>query len=243
MPIPVAWLDELSALAAAWEGGDRVDAATALQTLETWRVRLGRPAAPGEEWLDVVRPDGESYGWSAPRWFCHLVGLRHRVVYVYLTTPQGLLALQMRAHTKPEWPSLFDTTVAGHVKAGHGWEEGVWAEIEEELGLAVEDGERWLAEGRLEPIGGYERYGVDDGLPPYRNRQVNRVFVGTLTAWGLAHVRFADGEVGGLYLCRPEEAHRMVMTDVLVAPGLRRSFPYWWAWWQARAGQAAPTTP
>ncbi|MCX7852070.1 MAG: NUDIX domain-containing protein, partial [Caldilineales bacterium] len=165
MPIPVAWLDELSALAAVWEGGDRVDAATALQTLETWRVRLGRPAAPGEEWLDVVRPDGEPYGWSAPRWFCHLVGLRHRVVYVYLTTPQGLLALQMRAHTKPEWPSLFDTTVAGHVKAGHGWEEGVWAEIEEELGLSVEDGERWLAEGRLEPIGGYERYGVDDGLP------------------------------------------------------------------------------
>lgn len=243
MPIPVAWLDELNDLAAAWEGGDRIDAATALQTLAEWRVRLERPPVHGEEWLDVVGPHGEPYGWSAPRWFCHLLGLRHRVIYVYLTTPQGLLALQMRAHTKPEWPSLFDTTVAGHVKAGLGWEEGVMAEIEEELGLSAEHRARWLVEERLKPIGGYERYSVDESSPPYRNRQVNRVFAGALTAWGLAHIRFADGEVGGLYLCRPEEAHRMVKTDFLVAPGLRRSFPYWWSWWQAQSDQVAPTTP
>jgi len=240
---PPPWLDELDALATAWAGGDNVTASAAAATLALWRARLQRPAVPAEEWLDVVTPSGEPYGWAAPRWFCHLVGLRHRVVYVYLTTPQGLLALQMRAHTKPEWPSLLDTTVGGHVKAGLTWEEGVVAEIEEELGLAAITRERWLQDGLLHPVGGYERYSVDEGLPPYRNRQVNRIFAGTLTAWGLAHVRFADGEVGGLYLCRPEEAQRLVTTGFPVAPGLRRSFSYWWAWWLARSGQTVPAAP
>ncbi len=240
---PLTWLDELDVLAAAWAGGDNVTASAAEAALALWRARLQRPAVPEEEWLDVVTPSGEPYGWSAPRWFCHLVGLRHRVVYVYLTTPQGLLALQMRAHTKPEWPSRFDTTVAGHVKAGRTWEEGVMAEIEEELGLAAITRKRWLANGRLQPVAGYERYSVDEGLPPYRNRQVNRIFAGTLTAWGLAHVGFADGEVGGLYLCRPEEAQRLVTTGFLVAPGLQRSFPYWWAWWLAQSGQTVPAAP
>lgn len=233
-PFLTPWLAELDALDAVWQGGDGIDPAEIAETLALWRERLGRPAQANEEHFDVVNAAGEPLGFSAPRWFCHLSGLRHRVAHVYLTTPQGLLALQMRAHDKPEWPSLFDTTVGGHLKAGQTWVEGALGEIGEEIGLLPADRERWLAGGRLHLVGGpYERYGVDGGrTPPFRNRQINQLFGGRLETWGLARLRFADREVAGLYLCAPAEARRMVEAGFLTAPGLRHSFARWWAWYE-----------
>lgn len=232
------WPDELAALDAAWEGGDAIGPEEALAQLTVWRERLGRPQQPGEEWLDIVAPTGETLGWAAPRWFCHLVGLRHRVVHCFLTSPQDLLVLQMRSHDKAEWPSLFDTTVGGHVKAGQGWREGALNEIEEEIGLPAAEVNRWLEGGRLVKAGpAYERYGVgrvhQDSDWLMRNRQVNQIFGGQLTDWGLSHLHFSDGELGGVFLCRPEEARRMWEVDFLIAPGLRHAF---WRWWEWRAG-------
>lgn len=232
------WSDELTALDAAWEGGDAARADEVMACLPNWRQRLEKPAQPGEEWLDVVSAAGEPLGWAAPRWFCHLTGLRHRVVHSFLTTPQDLLVLQMRSHDKAEWPSLFDTTVGGHVKAGQGWREGALNEIEEEIGLAAAAVGRWLQDGRLAEVGpAYERYGVGRVDPGndllMRNRQVNQIFSGQLTEWGLSHLHFRDGELAGAFLCRPEEAKRMWETDFLIAPGLRHAF---WRWWEWRGG-------
>ncbi len=55
---------------------------------------------------------------------------------------------------------------------------------------------------------------------------VTQVFAATLTPAGLAGLRFADGEVVGLYLCSLAEAIRL-MTDEphRVAPGLVQSLP------------------
>ncbi len=230
-PFPNAWLDDLAALDAAWQGGDAIAASEARAVLADWRQRLGRPERPEEEMLDIVTTVGAPLGWTAPRWFCHLTGLRHRVIHLLLTSPQGLLILQMRAHDKEEWPSLFDTTVGGHVKAGRDWRQGALEEIEEEMGLPAAEAGRWLVEGRLHAVGPtYERYAVSHDLPPLRNRQVNQIFGGALTEWGLAHLHFRDGEVAGAYLCHPQEARRMVETDFLIAPGLRHAFWRWREW-------------
>ena len=230
-PFPTSWIEALAALDHAWQGGDHIAPATVAAEVARWRQRLDRPEAPGEEVLDVVDAEDRPLGWAAPRWFCHLTGLRHRVAHVFLTTPQGLLALQMRAHDKAEWPSMFDTSVGGHLKAGQDWDEGVVAEIEEELGLAAADIGHWLDGGRLQPVPPlYERYDVSANIPPMRNRQVNRIYTGQLTAWGLTHLRFADGEVAGLYLCSPAEARRMVAAETQIAPGLKRALSTWWAW-------------
>jgi isopentenyldiphosphate isomerase len=226
---PPDWLTELDALEARWQGGDaaaqpELDAALAL-----WRQRLHHPAEPREEQFDIVNAAGEPLGLIAPRWFAHLTGLRHRVVHVLLTTPQGHLALQMRAFDKLEWPDHLDTTVGGHLKAGQDWETGVMAEIHEEIGLAPADRHRWLAERMLTRVGEpFERYGRDEGRPPVRNRQVNQIYTGALTAWGLAHLHFADGELSGLFLTTVTEVRRMIATrDPRLAPGLRGVFPIW----------------
>ena len=234
---PPPWLHELDALEARWRGGDAATQSEIDEALALWRARLHRPATPDEEWFDIVDARGEPLGLTAPRWFAHLTGLRHRVVHVLLTTPQGLLALQMRAHDKPEWPDRLDTTVGGHLKAGQDWDQGVLGEIEEEIGLSPADIHRWLAETMLIPVGEpFERYNRDETLPPIRNRQVNRIFTGALSAWGLAHLRFADGELDGMYLTLPQTARRMVESgDDRIAPGLRNVFPHWWAFTRASA--------
>lgn len=233
-----AWQEELATLDTAWEGGDAISPDAALAELTIWRTRLGRPEQLDEEWLDVVSAAGEPLGWAAPRWFCHLTGLRHRVVHIFLTTPQDLMILQMRGHDKAEWPSLFDTTVGGHLKAGQGWGEGALSEIEEEIGLPAGEVGKWLRGGHLIVTGPtYERYGVgrvhQTSELLMRNRQVNQIFGGQLTDWGLSHLHFHDGELDGVFLCRPEEARRMLAADFLIAPGLRNAFGRWWAW---RAG-------
>lgn len=223
------WIATLAALDAQWQGGDHVAVVEANAHLALWRERLGYRESTDEEQLDIVNAAGETLGWSAPRWFCHLTGLRHRVVHIFLTTPQGFLALQMRAHDKSEWPNLFDTTVGGHVKAGQGWLDGTLHEIEEEIGLPAHRTAAWLAEENLRKVGRpYEHYAVGEGAPPIRNRQVNQTYTGTLNAWGMAHLCFADGEVAGIYLCRPEEARRMVDIDFLIAPGMQHAFKHWW---------------
>ncbi len=174
----------------------------------------------------MVNASGEPLGWAAPRWFCHLTGLRHRVIHVFLFSPQGFLLLQMRAHDKAEWPSRFDTSVGGHIKAGQSWLQGALAEIEEELGLPADQTNRWLVEAAPVEVGEpYERYDIDETMPPIRNRQINRTYTGRLTEWGLAHLRFADREVAGVFLCALDEVRRMVEEDFLIAPGLKHAFP------------------
>ena len=232
-PVAVAqaWTTELAALDSAWQGGDAATPVVVQASLAEWRIRLDRLQTTSEEMLDVVDAAGGPRGWTAPRWFCHLTGLRHRVVHLFLTSPQGHLVLQMRAADKAEWPQHFDTTVGGHLKAGQDWYEGTLGEIGEELGLATAAVEKWLVGGRLYLVGPvYERHGVSRDLPPIRNRQVNQTFAGELTEWGLAHLHFADGEVAGVYLCPPAEVQRMIANDFLVAPGLRHAFPRWWDW-------------
>ena len=230
------WLQAIDKLEARWQHGDTCTQHDIDQVLPLWRERLQRPASAHEEQFDIVDPAGEPLGFIAPRWFAHLVGLRHRVVHVLLTTPQGLLVAQMRSHNKPEWPDLLDTTVGGHLKAGQNWQEGVLCEIEEEIGLAPEDLRRWLAEPALIPIGEpFERYGRSQDMPPIRNWQVNQIYTGTLTAWGLAHLHFADGELDGVYLTPPTEIKRLIQArSPRLAPGLRGVFPIWW---EARARQ------
>ena len=234
-PYPPAWLEDLRSLVDRWQGGDAVTQAEIDASLALWRERLQRSENAREEWFDIVDATGDLLGLTAPRWFAHLTGLRHRVVHVLLTSPQGLLALQVRSHRRPDWPNRLTTTAAGHLKAGQGWLEGAFSEIEEEIGLRYEDRHRWLAEGTLIPVGGpylsarrIEYHpALLNGLPLV-DWQVDQIFTGALTAWGLGAIRFDDGEVDGVCLTPPEEVARLVQSnDERLAPNLPVVFPRW----------------
>ena len=243
-PYPPAWVDELNELDARWHGGDAATQTEIYEALAVWRPRMKLPWHEGEEWFDIVDAAGEPLGLTAPRWFAHLTGLRHRVVHILLSTPQGFLLLQMRSHRRREWQRRFSTTAAGHVKAGETWMQGALSELEEEIGLKMADRTLWLVEDELIPVGepymGRKRREQHQGVlgdMPFWDWQVNQIFTGHITAWGLAAISFDDGEVDGVYLTPPAEVARMVQErDPYLAPNVFEVFP---RWMQAQ-GKSAP---
>jgi len=234
-PFPPKWLSDISELDARWQGGDHATQAEIDEALALWRSRLQYPEQTNEEVFDIVDAQGEPLGLTAPRWFAHLTGLRHRVIHVLLETPQGFLVLQMRSHRRPDWKQRFSTTAAGHVKAGESWQQAALAEIEEEIGLKVAELEFWLAEDALIPVGkpyvGRKRREQHTGMLrglPMLDWQVNQIFTGQLTSWGLSAIQFEDGEVDGVYLTPPAEVNRLVQEgSSLLAPNVFEVFPRW----------------
>lgn len=218
--------EQLRALDLRWRGGQG-HRQEIERTLERWRQRLGRPPSQSEERFDVVDPAGEPLGWSAPRWFCHLTGLRHRGVHLLLRAPQGLWLLQKRARSRPHWPGCLEVSASGHLKAGQSWSQAAWEELREEIGLLP----RHLEAQALHPIAApYERYD-QMGAPGWlRNRQMNQPWTGTLTAEGLAALKMEDGEVEALLLCRDAQVQRLVDEAQGLAPGLLHTWPRLLRW-------------
>lgn len=198
----------------------------------TWAARLSQETAAElfsghAERFDLCDEDDRATGITAPRWLCHLLGLRHRAVHVLLWVPNGLAVLQVRSPHKAYWPGLIDISVGGHVRAGQSYLEAAWDEMEEELGVAPP----LLAPPGLTPVGEPQPDDEPDSRqsPWLCNRQFNQLYAARLTAEGLASVRFRDGEVCALYLCPSHEIDRLIVTGG-VAPGLAHAWRVWRAW-------------
>ena len=68
----------------------------------------------------------------------HLQGLRHRAVHVLVFNPKGAIFLQERGKHKVENPGMWDSSVAGHVDAGESYDECCVREVDEEVGLMLD---------------------------------------------------------------------------------------------------------
>jgi isopentenyldiphosphate isomerase len=232
-------LDHLEAERTQAGDGSQLSAGDILRLIARWKPVV-RPIRRYEEPFDLVTSAGECTGVVAPRWLCHLMGLCHRTVHLVLRTPQEWLVLQMRS-PRVDWPGLLDLSVTGHVRAGLTWEQAIQAEAAEELGLDLATAAGMLAPASLAAVGDpYLRCEADSVNPPVHICHVTQIFAATLTPLGLAGLRFADGEVAGLYLCSLVEAIRL-MTDEpeRVAPGLAQSLP-WYV--EAVSGVARPVS-
>jgi isopentenyldiphosphate isomerase len=196
-----------------------------------WEPKVKPDAMEKKETFTLVYPSGKSAGVSSPRWLCHLLGLRHKAVHIAFRTEAGLVAMQRRSCSRPEWPDMLDMAVSGHVPQnfqGHDltYEEGAWKEIEEELGLVEKEAAQTLVEGKLTPIGDpYFTMDLDPrSNPPFYNAEARQIYVATLTGAGLSKIRFNDGEVAGLTFVTPETAWDILGREQ-VASGLRYSLP------------------
>ncbi len=217
--LPFRWRKRLDADRARAIRAEALSQAAVDDLTAVWAARLGRD--PTDERFDVCDEAGRPTGITAPRWLCHLLGLRHRAAHVLLLAPNGLFVLQVRSHEKAEWPGLVDVSVGGHLRAGQGYADAARREMEEELGVTPE----MLMPPGLVPVGGPRPgHDVDPRRPEMRNRQFNQLYVARLTAEGLAGVRFQDGEVCALYLCDEREVDRLVETGAC-APGLAHAWP------------------
>jgi len=75
---------------------------------------------------------------SAPREEVHGNNLLHRAVHILIFRKNGEVYLQKRSRWKDRHPLVWDSSAAGHVDAGEGYDEAAKRELNEELGIQVE---------------------------------------------------------------------------------------------------------
>lgn len=136
-----------------------------------------------EEFLDIVDENNNLTGESAPRSKIHAEGIWHRTAHVYLFRKNNNeieFLVHLRSPLKDLHPNCWDTRFGGHIKSGLTLEEGMKAELKEEIGLDVND------------------YKLIKGIWRKRDNVSNREFtkVYYLEYNGdLAYLKFDDGEV------------------------------------------------
>ena len=96
------------------------------------------------EYLDIVDENGIPTGEIIERSLAHRTGVRHRTTHVWIVRKQGeiiQILLQKRSKNKDSFPGCYDISSAGHIPAGDDFVESGLRELEEELGLNVDENE------------------------------------------------------------------------------------------------------
>lgn len=112
----------------------------------SWPPTTPAPAEPplAEEYFDVVDEHDVVLG-RRPRSEVHALGLRHRAVHVILMNTRGEVFLQQRSLRKDCSPGVWDSSSSGHVDSGEDYDDAVYREVAEELGVRLEGGvRRWF---------------------------------------------------------------------------------------------------
>ena len=188
----------------------------------------GRVLRPGEkdENLPLVDARGLPTHIRAPRWLCHLLGLRHTVVHVLLQwASPGLgevFVFQVRSWRASVSPGHVDISIGGHLtESALNPEAAAYREMQEEFGLSREH----LASGELRHVASYEWY-EERPSENFYNSEWREVYVGDITPGKIQAIKFQDREVAGLYLCPRGAAAGLLQQDVIpVATALRYSLP------------------
>ena len=158
----------------------------------------------------------------AARWLCHLVGLRHKTVEIFIDPPDmpGHTLVQVRGMEKFHSPGAFDIPCAGHVDGIDGEEESLRKELEQEINLTLDD-----LEG-LRLLERYNSFGEDSpGRANYEHRVLYRA---RLKPGAMGKIRFADGEVAGMSVFSVAELRELVRKyPERVAAGLSDAIGYY----------------
>lgn len=75
---------------------------------------------------------------QASRYDVHEQNLRHRAVHIFVFNEEGDLFLQRRSRWKDKHPLQWDSSAAGHVEAGHSYDDTAPREVLEEIGVQAE---------------------------------------------------------------------------------------------------------
>ena len=160
--------------------------------------------------------DGNDYI-CFPRWVCHLLGIRHRCSHAVVITYNNFIIFQRRSREKDVSPGALDISVGGHVKDTNTYEEALFYEMYEELGIERDD------TSKITEICVYEnRY--SDAEKNFFSIEARKVFEIQLRDNAFNKIRFIDNEVAGIYLCDIAEA-KAVLENETIASGLKGTLP------------------
>ncbi len=197
--------------------------------VQQWEPRVNPPDKE-KEIFALVNSQGRLRGVTAPRWLCHLLGLRHRCAHVLLRwkspTLGSLLILQIRDWKKTDSPGHLDISVGGHVRGNESCEGTAYEEMEQELGITKQE----IKYGRLIRVGGYASYNKRPEDSFY-NAEWREVYTAELVPEGIKKLRFQDKEVVGLYLCPESGAEALLKQNIIpIASALGLSLPIYLEW-------------
>ncbi len=92
----------------------------------------------GDELFDVV-DENDQVVRQATRREVHDNDWLHRAIHIFVFNKRGELFLQKRSHLKDAHPSVWDSSAAGHLDSGEGYDAAAIRELEEELGLTIRE--------------------------------------------------------------------------------------------------------
>lgn len=93
------------------------------------------------EIFDIVDENGIPTGETIQRTVAHDKGIRHRTAHIWIVrnTDNGCeVLLQQRSYNKDSFPGRYDTSSAGHIRAGDEPLDSALRELGEELGIKAE---------------------------------------------------------------------------------------------------------
>jgi len=114
-----------------------------------------------DEFIDIVTIDGKPTGRSTLKSEIHSKGYYHNTAHIWFYTEEGEILLQQRAASKIIRPLLWDVSVAGHIDAGETLKGGAIREIEEEIGLSINESDLYKI-GIFECFQSYENGIIDN---------------------------------------------------------------------------------
>lgn len=91
------------------------------------------------EMLDILNEDGSPTGKIVSKKEAHEKGLWHRASHIWFINSKGEILLQRRSKNKDSHPDVYDVSAAGHLSAGDTPMQGALREIEEELGIKLQE--------------------------------------------------------------------------------------------------------
>jgi isopentenyl-diphosphate delta-isomerase type 1 len=89
---------------------------------------------PDREMLEVVDEQDHVIGLAA-RAEIHENRWTHRAVHIFVFNSRGEVYVQRRSGSKDRFPGVLDSSAAGHVDPGEGYEQAATRELHEELGI------------------------------------------------------------------------------------------------------------
>ena len=159
---------------------------------------------------------------SFPRWTCHLLGIRHRCSHAVILTPNDLVIIQKRSREKDVSPGALDIAIGGHAKGNSSFEETLFSEMNEELGISKDDTEM------ITDVCIYECH-TKDPNKNFFSIEVRKIFEVILNKGSIDKIKFTDNEVAGVYLCNEREL-KPFLTEENIASGLKYSIPQYLSW-------------